>query len=493
LSKTRVKKLDLADYTTVMEKLIGRDQEKNILHEAVNSADAELIAVYGRRRVGKTFLIREVYKDRIIFELSGIHGAKFNDQLENFSLSLRKTTGNAFVKPNSWIKAFDMLQQFLERQIQRQKSVVFFDEFPWLHSQKSGFLPAFEHFWNTWASRQPRLIIVICGSAASWMIENIVNNKGGLHNRISRQIRLLPFNLEETEKYLKSRRINLDRYQLLQLYMTMGGIPQYLKAVQPGESAAQSIDRLCFVKDGALKTEFKNLYRSLFDNAEHHEAVVRALARRKQGFTRKEIIETCSLSSGGTTTKLLQELEESGFITQYIPFDKTIKDSVYKLSDEYSLFYLKFIEHAKATGAGTWLRLSTKSSYNSWGGFAFEGICQKHVVQIKSALGIAGVLTENSLWRYAPKNGQGAQIDLLLDRQDLCINVCEIKFSTSEFVIDKRYAGELETKLKVFRDNVKTKKTLFLTMITTYGVKKNDYYISLVQNEVKMDALFKTN
>jgi hypothetical protein len=190
---------------------------------------------------------------------------------------------------------------------------------------------------------------------------------------------------------------------------------------------------------------------------------------------------------------LLQELEESGFITQYIPFDKTIKDSVYKLSDEYSLFYLKFIEHAKSTGAGTWLRLSTKSSYNSWGGFAFEGICQKHVVQIKRALGIAGVLTENSLWRYSPKNEQGAQIDLLLDRQDLCINVCEIKFSTSEFVIDKRYASELETKLKVFRDNVKTKKTLFLTMITTYGVKRNDYYTNLVQNEVTMDAMFKTN
>lgn len=477
-----------------MEKLIGREAERKILNAALASREAELIAVYGRRRVGKTFLIRTVYKDRMVFEISGIHQAKLSEQLENFSLALQKASRNTILPaiPNNWIKAFDALQQYLITRLSKEKSVVFFDEFPWLHTQKSGFLQAFEHFWNTWASRQGNLVVVICGSAASWMIENIVNNKGGLHNRISRQIRLLPFNLGETESYLKSRSVNLDKYQVLQLYMTMGGIPQYLKGVQSGESAAQNIDRLCFVKDGSLKGEFKNLYRSLFDNAQNHEAVVRALAKKKQGLTRNEIITACNLSSGGTTTKLLSELEESGFITQYIPFDKTAKDSIYKLFDEYSLFYLKFIESAKATGAGTWLRLSAGSSYISWGGFAFEAICQKHVLQIKRALEIGGVLVETSVWRYMPKKGeQGAQIDLLLDRQDLCINVCEMKFSLSEFVIDKKYASELENKLKVFRENTKTKKTLFLTMITTYGVKKNDYHTSLVQNEMKMDALFK--
>jgi AAA+ ATPase superfamily predicted ATPase len=477
-----------------MEKLIGREAEKINLSNALVSKEAELIAIYGRRRVGKTFLIRMSYKSKIVFEISGIHQAKLSEQLENFSLSLQKATGNTILPavPNNWIKAFYILQQYLTTRLGKEKSVIFFDEFPWLHAQKSGFLQAFEHFWNTWASRQTNLVVVICGSAASWMIENIVNNRGGLHNRISRQIRLLPFNLCETESYLKSRGVNLDRYQVVQLYMTMGGIPQYLKGVQPGESAAQNIDRLCFVKDGLLKREFKNLYRSLFDNAQNHESVVRALAKKKQGLTRNEIIAACDLSSGGTTTKLLSELEESGFITQYIPFNKTAKDGIYKLSDEYSLFYLKFIENAKATGAGTWLRISAGSSYNSWGGFAFEAICQKHVVQIKRTLEIGGVLVETSVWRYMPKKGeQGAQIDLLLDRQDLCINVCEMKFSISEFVIDKKYASELENKLKVFRENTKTKKTLFLTMITTYGIKKNDYFTSVVQNEVRMDALFK--
>jgi len=477
-----------------MEKLIGRESEKSKLNEALISDEAELVAIYGRRRVGKTFLVRSFYKDRLIFELSGIHNAKLSDQLESFTLSLQKTMESEvpLAAPDSWIKAFHMLEQYLSTKLNKIKLVIFFDEFPWLHSQKSSFLPAFEHFWNTWGSKQSNLVVVICGSAASWMIENIVRNKGGLHNRITRQIRLLPFNLSETEIYLQSRGVNLDRYQLLQLFMTMGGIPQYLKAVQPGESAAQNIDSLCFVKDGVLKEEFKSLYQSLFDNAVHHETVVRALSKKKQGLTRNEIMVACNLSSGGTTTRLLEELEESGFITQYIPFQKNVKDSIYKLSDEYSLFYLKFIENSKATGAGTWLRISLGQSYNSWSGFAFEAICQKHVLQIKKALGIEGIHVEPSVWRYVPgKNEQGAQIDLLLDRDDRCINVCEMKFSTSEFVIDKRYSSELKSKLEVFEKSIKSKKTSFLTMITTYGVKRNEYYIGRVHKEVTMESLFK--
>lgn len=478
-----------------MEKLIGREVERKILQEALASMQAELVAVYGRRRVGKTFLVGSVYEQPMVFELSGIHEAKLSVQLENFSLSLQRSSGRLVpvAVPGNWLQAFAVLQQYLSGKLGKKKAVVFFDEFPWLHTQRSGFLSAFEHFWNTWASRQDNLVVIICGSAASWMIENIVNNKGGLHNRITRQIRLLPFNLAEMEAYLKSRSINLDRYQVLQLYMAIGGIPQYLKGIQTAESAAQNLDHLCFVKDGPLKAEFRNLYRSLFENPQHHEAVVRALARRKQGLTRNEIIEKCGLSSGGTATKILAELEESGFITQYTPFQKTAKDSIYKLTDEYSLFYLKFIEGSRPTGSGTWLRLSTGSSYQSWSGFAFEAICQKHVMQIKKALGIEGVLTVTSAWRHVPKeaNEHGAQIDLLIDRQDLCINICEMKFSTSEFTIDKRFAHELASKVSVFKEVAKTNKTLFLTMITTYGVKHNDYHVGLVQSELTMEALFR--
>ena len=473
--------------------LIGREVEIEILKQALATTEAELVAVYGRRRVGKTFLIRNVYADRLLFDFSGMHNSTMQQQLESFSnaLSMTSKTKIPLAVPPNWIQAFEILKTYVTPLIRKQKSVIFFDEFPWIDSRKSGFLQAFEHFWNSWASQQKNLVVVICGSAASWMIQKIVNNKGGLHNRITRRIRLLPFTLNETEAYLKRRRVNLDRYQLLQIYMAIGGIPHYLKNVNPGESVTQTIDRLCFTKDGLLQDEFKNLYASLFDQADKHITVVRALARKPEGLNRKEIIAVCNLTSGGTTTKLLAELSESGFIMSYIPFDKMVKDSIYKLSDEYSRFYLKFMEGNKAQGPGTWIKQSSSASWKSWSGSAFESICLKHTLQIKRSLGISGVYTEESAWRYSGGNGEnGTQIDLLINRQDFCINICEIKFSSADFVIDKKYASGLSSKVNIFREKTKTRKTTFLTMITTFGTRANEYKLNLVQNDVKMDALF---
>lgn len=476
-----------------MEKLAGRIIEKEILENTVASAGAELVAVYGRRRIGKTFLIRSVYEKYIRFEFTGVHNATMPEQLEGFSLALKKAMeSNAPIAvPKSWAAAFHLLENFIAPLIKKQKAVLFFDEFPWLHTQKSNFLRAFEHFWNSWASKHANLTVVICGSAASWMIRNIVNNKGGLHNRVTVRIRLLPFTLCETAAYLKSRSINLDQYQILQLYMVMGGVPQYLKIIKPGESVLQVTDRACFTKDGQLKDEFKILYESLFDNAARHIAIIRLLSGKNKGLTRNELIENSTLSSGGTTSKVLTELEEAGFITPYIPFEKNSKEVVYRLTDEYSLFYLKFIEKSRTTGKGTWLRISESAGFKSWSGYAFEAICLKHILEVKRALNIEAIYAEPSVWRHVSNNGDtGAQIDLLLDRKDRCMNLCEMKFSAEEFIISKKYAAELAQKKAVFIEKSKTKKTIFLTMVTTYGVLKNEYYKNLIQNEVTMDALF---
>lgn len=476
-----------------MEKLVGRIEERKILDNALLSSGAELIAMYGRRRIGKTFLIRSVYEKYIRFEFTGVHNASMQEQLEGFSFALKKAINSPvdIAVPKTWVAAFHLLENILEPTILKEKAIIFFDEFPWIHTQKSNFLTAFEHFWNNWASRYANLKVVICGSAASWMIKNIVNNKGGLHNRVTIRVRLLPFTLSEAQEYLKSRSVKLDHYQLIQLYMAMGGVPQYLKAIQKGESAAQAIDRLFFTRNGALKDEFKILYESLYDNATHHIAVIRLLYDAGKGMTRNEIISSSHLSSGGTTTNVLTELEESGFVASYIPFDKTSKELVYRLTDEYSLFYLKFVERSRATGAGSWLRISEGSSFKSWSGYAFEAICLKHIPQIKKALHISTIYTEESIWRYVPCEGKpGAQIDLLLDRRDRCINICEIKFATDEFTISKKYANELIQKKTVFADKTKTKKTVFLTMITTYGVANNTYQKNLIQGEVRMDELF---
>jgi uncharacterized protein len=434
----------------------------------------------------------------MIFEFSGVKDTKTAHQLERFRLALVKAFAleTPLDKIPSWLHAFSLLSDLLEKSATsaRKKRVVFLDEFPWMDSPRSGFLAAFDNFWNSWATKQSNLVVVICGSAASWMIQNIVRNKGGLHNRLTRRMRLAPFNLKETEHFLQSQRVQFKRYQILQLYMMMGGIPHYLKEIRRGESVEQAIDRLFFAQDGLLREEFDSLYPALFDEPERHLAVVRALADKPSGLTRNQLIEVCPFDSGGSTTKMLEELLESGFVQQYFPFGKANKDAVFKLCDEYTIFYLKFIENSKASGEGAWMNKAQTPVYRIWCGLAFENLCLKHVPQIKKGLGISGIYTEQSLWRNDGRaDEQGAQIDLLLDRADNTINLIEIKFSVSQFVIDKKYAAELENKKQVFGDKTGTRKNLLLTMLTSYGVKKNEHFHNTIQRELTMDALFEAS
>ncbi len=478
-----------------MKDIIGRQSEISILKDALTSQSAELIAVYGRLRVGKTHLIRTVYDKNIIFEFTGANGAAVSEQLENFTSNIQTSFQLNYTVPlavpENWSQAFRLLINILESKLNSKKKVVFFDEFPWLDGKKAGFLAAFDHFWNNWASKQKNLVVVICGSSASWMIQNVVRNKGCLHNRIIQKIRLQPFTLHETELFLKNKFINLSRYDILQLYMVTGGIPHYLKNILVGESTAQTIDRLCFTKDGGLKNEFKDLYPALFGKADKHIAVIRALAEKLSGLTRNEIITVCQFKSGGTVTKILEDLEESSFITGYIPFGKNAKEVIFKLTDEYSLFYLKFIENSKSTGTGTWQTKSTGQAWKSWCGFAFVNICLKHILEIKKALGIAGIYSEQSVWRYTPKLGEtGAQIDLLIDRQDNCINLLELKFYNTKYNLDKNDVEDLLTKRQVFVERTGTKKTIFITLLTTFGANLNDHYLQIIQNQLTMDVLF---
>lgn len=478
-----------------MEYLIGRTAEIKILTEALANPYPELIAVYGRRRVGKTHLIRTVYEKNIIFEFTGANGVNLATQLENFSLTAQTAfhlqMAAPLAVPQNWTQAFRLLINLFEADPPTEKKVIFLDEFPWLDRKKTGFLAAFDHFWNSWASRQRNLVVVICGSAASWMIQNIVRNKGGLHNRITQRIRLEPFNLNETAAFLKNNYVQLTPYDIVQLYMVTGGVPHYLKNIRAGESTTQIIDRLCFTKDGVLYNEFKDLYPALFGKADKHIAVIRCLANKLSGLTRNEIIEQCQFKSGGTVSKILDELEQSSFITAYTPFGKNTKETLYKLTDEYSLFYLKFMENSKSMGPGTWQLKSTSQSWVSWCGFAFENICLKHVSQIKKALGISGVYTEQSVWRHTSKTDTtGVQIDLLIDRQDNCINLCELKFYKTVFSLDKAASDLLENKRQVFIEKTGTKKSVFITLISSFGAKPNEYFLQSVQQQLTMDVLF---
>ena len=472
--------------------IIGRKTEQGILQKALLSSEAELIAVTGRRRVGKTYLITRLYEPHIAFEMIGIQNGLSAQQLQNFTdqLSLFAKPNLPIKAPENWADAFKMLREYFENKKFKKKKVLFFDELPWLAGQKSGFLEAFGYFWNSWASRQ-NLTIVVCGSAASWMIQQVVNDRGGLHNRITKHLHLEPFTLSETEEYLKSRGAFFDHYQIIQIYMALGGIPHYLKEIDPTKSAIQNIDALCFTKNGLLSDEFNRLYPSLFSNAEQHINIIRTLAQKRQGMTRETLVADGKLTNGGGLTKTLEELLHSGFIAEYFPFGKKKKGKLYRLSDEYSLFYLQFIEKNKYQGANIWQHLSQTPAYKSWAGYAFEGICLKHIERIKIALGISGIYAvATSFYKKGTSEESGGQIDLVLDRNDHTINLFEVKFYNQPFTITKSYATQLRERMLIFQQNTKTNKHLNWIFISTFGIAPNPNITGLITQSLSLEDLF---
>jgi AAA+ ATPase superfamily predicted ATPase len=469
-----------------MGKIIGRNLEQALLKEAIDNDKSELIALYGRRRIGKTYLIREYFKTSIVFEMSGLFGGSLKDQLETFSKELVKRTKRTELETaKSWFQAFTMLESYLDKFKSESKKVIFIDEFPWIATPKSKFLMAFENFWNTYCTKRNDLIVVICGSAASYMVQKIIKNKGGLHNRITRKIRLLPFNLYDTEAFLLKNGIKFTRYDVIQIYMTLGGVPHYLEKLSKGLSASQNIDKLCFSKDGVLNDEFNQLFASLFDDSERHMKLIKTLAKSNKGLTRNELINQSKISSSGDFTSKLEELIESGFVTDYPYYQNKKQLTLYRLSDEYSRFYLKFIDNNKNGGAGTWQKLYTTQSYLSWSGFAFETLCLKHIQQIKKALRIDAIYTTSSSWF-----NENAQVDLLIDRSDNVMQLCEMKFYNAVFTIDKSYYLNLKNKIAALQQHTKTRKNIFVTLITSYGIKENEYSKELVHSHLGMDVLF---
>jgi uncharacterized protein len=472
--------------------MIGRKEEIEILDSLKQPSESAFVAVYGRRRVGKTYLIRYVFKDTFTFQLTGIGNVEVLQQLANFRGSFVRDFPEFEDLPvaKDWFEAFRQLIAALEANSAPQK-ILFLDELPWLDNTKSYFIAALEHFWNSWASARRDIVLIVCGSSASWMINNLINNKGGLHNRVTHQLKIDPFTLGECEAYFKSKSATYTRYQIVQLYMALGGIPFYLNAVNTGKSVAQNINDMGFTPKGFLRKEFNNLYASLFKNANKHLNIIEALSQKMKGLDREELLKLAKLPNNGNTSKILIELEESNFITKYNAFGNNGRHFIYQLTDFYSLFFIRFIKNSNVKDKNFWINSLDSPEIRAWSGYAFEQICFAHLDEIKIALGISGVQTSSSAW--IGSNGTNkAQIDLVIDRRDHVINLCEAKFSINLFTIDKKYAEELRTKIGVFKDVTQTQKSVFLTLITTMGLTPNDYAQSLVQNSITMDVLFQT-
>lgn len=477
-----------------MENIFARQRELKLLEKLYHSKQPEFLAVYGRRRIGKTFLIRQFFKKKgLYFELAGIKNGSLGQQLQSFSIEFSRVFGLAS-SPKGWIEALNELRQAIEKVSSTERIILFFDELPWLATPRSSFLQALEHFWNRYMSDDPRIILIVCGSAASWMIKKIIRNKGGLHGRLTAEIRLLPFDLAETEKFLEHRGIVLERKQLIDIYMAIGGIAKYLTHIEKGKSSLQVISQLCF--DGPLFKEFDELYSSLFQHYQRHISVVKALAETPAGLTKTQISEATDISSGGGLTTILDELEASGFIAAIASFGKQKQQLRYRLIDEYSLFYLRWIIRAKSVALSGvdenfWLKIGHTPAGRAWAGYAFESLCMKHIRKIKEALGISGVSTTESSWFYKAAKGsneRGTQIDLIIDRADNCINLCEIKYTNDPFTIDQDYTLKLQAKKTIFLSKTHSKKSVFTTLITTYGVGGKE--LGSVDVELTMNDLF---
>lgn len=486
--------------------IIARQDEIKLLGKLLSSKKAEFLAVFGRRRVGKTYLIRNFFQKKscVFFDALGAKEGTTEEQIHNFC----KRIGDVFLDgvvphvQNEWTEVFRLLNQLIEKIPSNKKVVIFLDELPWMATKKSKLLGTLDYYWNQYWSKEGRIKLVVCGSSASWIINKIVNNRGGLYNRVTQTIHLKPFNLHETNEYLVANNIRLNQKQVVSLYMVTGGIPFYLSKIEPGQSAVQAIESIAFDSKSILFNEFDALFESLFDDADAYIELVRLIAGHKEGIGQEALYKLLSdKSKGGSTLKRLKDLEDAGFIMRFISHFNKRRGIFYRLSDEYALFYLHWVEPLKysqmshAMEKGYWKTKVTTPQWFSWSGYAFEAICYKHLRQIRQALGLLPTAIPNA-WRYVPNNTtgndqRGAQIDLLFDRDDDAITLCEIKFTNRMFEINKDYADNLRQKVEVFRDITGTKKQLFVAMIASNGVKENKYSRELISQVVTMEDLFK--
>ena len=474
--------------------MIGRKKEIALLKRLYESNKAQFVAVYGRRRVGKTYLINDVFGEKITFRHTGLSPIESGDesplkkQLKHFYNSLLLHGMPRSKCPENWLDAFLMLELFLQSKDDGSRQLIFIDELPWLDTPKSGFITALEGFWNTWACSRKNLMLIVCGSATAWMTDKLINNHGGLYNRITSEIKLSPFTLGECEEYFNSENIKLSRYDIVQSYMITGGIPYYLSYYQSGLSLAQNVDNIFFSTNAPLKDEFKRLFNSIFINPDMMISLVKAIGSKHYGCTLSEISEALGISRGGTLTKALSALIASDFIIKYIPYGIK-KEEHYKLVDPFCNFYIRFIENQPKLSKDFWLSNIESQNIVSWRGLAFENVCFNHISQIKKALGISGVSTSESAWSKQKGDEVATQIDMLIVRKDNIVNMCEIKFYSSEVAVDKNYDKVLRNRVLLLSSKLSRKMSISSVLITTFGLKYNEYSGDF-DNVILIDDLF---
>ena len=472
--------------------MVGRKKEIKMLRNAAESKCSEFVAVYGRRRVGKTFLVRETFNSNFTFQHSGVANSCTKIQLERFRRSLVESGHAKCPVLKTWFQAFDELKSVVASS-SAGKKILFIDEMPWMDKPNANFIPALENFWNAWASARKDVVLIVCGSATSWMLNKVIHGRGGLHNRVTVRIPLRPFSLSECEVLAESMGLEATRYQLVQYYMALGGVPYYWNYLQGGLSVAQNMDKLFFAGDDRLEGEFAELFASLFSKDAPYVRIVEALCSRRMGLVREEIAQATGLSNSGTLTRYLSELEQCGFVRKYRMGGRRVRDAIYQLVDNFSLFHFRFVRENADGDPLFWSSSVDKPVLLSWQGLSFELVCLEHVEQIKRALQIGGVHSLNYAWRCErPQDDaeRGAQIDLVIDRDDGIVNLCEMKFAAKEYAITADDDASMRNKRTAFKRETKSRKAVHFTYVTSFGLAKNRY-AGEVQSEVTLDDLFR--
>ncbi|MGN0237756.1 MAG: ATP-binding protein [Lepagella sp.] len=481
-----------------MAYVVGREKEIKELYALYGSNQAELVAVYGRRRIGKTFLVDQALAGKITFRHAGLSpvdkvGKKnlLSDQLKHFYHSLLLQGMPESHIPTSWLEAFFMLSKHLQDIDRGERQVVFLDELPWMDTPRSGFLTAFEGFWNSWACHRDNVMVVVCGSASSWILDKLINNHGGLYGRTTHIIKLSPFTLGECELFFKSKNMPISRYDIIQSYMIFGGVPYYLNYFEPNLSLSQNVDRLIFAKDGKLRDEYDRLFTSIFTSPEEMKDIVDFVGKRHSGYTRKEIAAAIGVEDSGNLSDKLRALVAGNFLMDFVPYGESMRSLHYKLVDPFCRFCQTYIKNRRHMAEDFWTQNIDSPSIVSWRGIAFEEVCLNHIVQIKKALGISGVSTEQSAWiQRGDDETEGTQIDLIIKRKDNIYNLCEMKFYSEDFTINKSYHFKLVHRKNLMLEKIPRKGAIHSTLITTYGLTYNEYSGDFV-SVVTMDSLFK--
>ena len=473
-----------------MDNIIGRDAEIGKLKALSGSPQSEFVALYGRRRVGKTFLINQVFKNQFAFKMTGVIEGTLKDQFTAFSDAMEEFGYDMPEKPKDWMTAFVMLKNAMKKTVKSdERYIIFIDELPALDAENSNVAGAVGYFWNSWASLQDNVVLIICGSATSWMITNVIDSKGGLHDRLTEEMPIHPFTLHEVEEYLNEHQFVWNRQMALQIYMVFGGIPYYLSLLDNSESLVQNIDRLFFSRDTKMRREFRRLFNTLYKHPDRYIDIVKALSKSRHGMTREQLATELKCANNGHLGNKLEDLVHCDLIRKNIVREKEIKskDAIYQLCDFFSLFYLTFVDRAEIE-TEYWSHHINTPAVNTWMGLAYERICMAHIPQIKRALRIDGISTLNYSWRSKTAK-PAVQIDLIIERADKIVNVCEVKYSQDEYELDKEEYERINRRRNTFIKETGLRHASWLTMITTEGLAKG-MYSGMIQSVVTLNDLF---